>query len=153
MLAGDFPQYFGTSFTGGGLFIQTPVPGSGYDNIMLEAELDAARYSNTADTKPCSLTYITFGLGIDYLFHVDFVPAEFIFKFITGPSYTILKLDESSTGKVKSSIDWFAMISAGVRYFPDENFFIEPSYNIKTLFYTGTFFLDSRVSFACGTRF
>lgn len=153
MPAGDFPQYFGTSFTGGGLFIQTPVTGFGYDNIMIEAEIDAARYSNTADTRPCSLTYVTFGLGVDYLCHVDFAPVEFILKLITGPSYTILKLDESSTGKEKSSIDWFVMFGAGARYYPGEDFFIEPSYSLKAVLYAGTYFYDSRVSFACGKRF
>ncbi|HPF05752.1 MAG TPA: fibronectin type III domain-containing protein [Spirochaetota bacterium] len=153
MPAGDFPQYFGTSFTGGGIFFQIPAMVSGYDNFMFEAEIDAVRFYNTADTKPCSLTYVTFGIGIDYLYHAGFTPVEFIFKIITGPSYTILKLDESSTGKENSSIDWFLMLGAGARYYPGADYFIEPSFSFKAVLYSGTYLYDSRVSFACGTRF
>lgn len=152
MPAGDFPQYFVTSFTGGGLFIQVPALWSGYENILIEAEVDAVRYANTTDTKSCSLTYITFGLGVDYIYPVAFAPVEFIIKFITGPSYSILNLEENSSDKVTSSVDWFIMFGGGIRYYPGADFFIEPFFNYKTVFYTGTFFYDYRVSLGFGTR-
>jgi len=150
--AGDFPQYFATSFTGGGLFMQVPALWSGYDNIMIEAEIDAVRFVNTADTKPCSLSSVTFGFGLDYLYPVEFAPVEFILKFITGPSYSMLNLEENSSSKVTGSIDWFIMFGGGIRYYPGTDFFIEPFFNFKTVFYTGTFFYDYRVSFGFGTR-
>jgi len=153
MPAGDFPQYFATSFTGGGVFLQMPALGFGYDNIMIEGEIEAVRYVNTVDTRPCSLTYITFGLGLDYIYPVAFAPVELVLKFITGPSYSILTMDENTAGKEQSSMDWFVMFGAGMRYHTGESFFVEPAFNFKTVLYTGTYLYDARVSLACGTVF
>lgn len=153
MPMGAFPQYFATSFTGAGLFLQVPALNFGYDNILLEAEVDAARYVNTADSRKCSLTYVTLGLGLDYVYPVSFAPVELIFKFLAGPAYTVLTLDENPTGKEQTSIDWFAMAGAGVRYYMTGSAFIEPAFAWKTVFYTGTFFHDSRIYINCGVRF
>jgi len=153
MPSGDFPEYIATSFIGGGVFFQVEALSLGFDNIMFEAEVDVARYVNTADTKPCSLTYITFGLGIDYLYPVQFAPVEIVLKFLAGPSYTSLVMDENRKEKEQDSIDLFCMLGAGVRYYTGGHFFIEPSFNFKTVFYAGTFFYDARVSLGCGTVF
>jgi hypothetical protein len=74
-------------------------------------------------------------------------------KVITGPSYSILTLDESTTAGEQTSLDWFVMLGAGIRYHTGEIFFVEPSFNFKTVFYAGTYLYDSRVSLACGTSF
>lgn len=152
MPVGAFPQFFATSFTGAGVFVQVPALSFGYDSILFEAEVDAARYRNTADSRKCSLTYVTLGLGLDYVYPVSFAPVEFIFRFLAGPAYTVLTLDENLTGKEKSSVDLFAAAGIGVRYYAAGDFFIEPSFSWKTLFYTGTFFHDAGISLFCGVR-
>jgi len=153
MPLGDFTEYFGTTFTGGGLFIQIPALFLGYNNIMFEAETDAVRYVNTADTKPASLTCLSFGIGLDYIYPVPFAPVELILKFIAGSTYTMLTLDESETDKNVDSVDWSVSLGAGMRYHPAGNFFVEPSFSFKTVFYSGAGFYDARVSIVCGTVF
>lgn len=152
MPAGGFSDYVAMSYIGASAFLQVSALKFGYDNLFFDFEIDAARYANTADSKKCSLTYATMGFGTAYVYPVLNARVDLVFRFLTGPAYTILTLDEKLSDKEETSIDWFGMLGAGVRYFPGENIFIEPSFNLKTVFYTGTFFYDARVSFACGTR-
>lgn len=147
-----FSEYLATSFTGGSFFMQMSAINFGYENILLNAEIDAVRYVNNDNSKKSALTNISFGLGLDYIYPVSAAPVELVFKFITGPSYSKLTLDENLQDKEHSSMNWFAMIGAGVRYYPAGNFFIEPSCRWNTVFYTGTFFHDAGIFLGCGIR-
>ena len=153
MPVGDFSDYIVTSYVGASAFLQVSALKFGYDNILFDFEIDAVRYANTSDSKESSLTSVTFGFGLNYVYPVSSIPVELIFTFLTGPAYTILTLDENLTGKDHTSIDWFAMVGAGLRYYSGENFFVEPSFNWKTAFYTGTFFYSSGISLGCGMKF
>ena len=152
MPMGDFPEYFSTSFTGGGLFLQTPALMFGYENVFFEGEVDAVRYFNTPDTRKCSLTCLGLGFGGGYIYPVSAARVEVILKFLTGPIYSVLVMDEKTEGKEVSSIDWAAMLGAGIRYYPGSNYFIEPGCGWKTVFYKGTWLHDVRFSLGGGMK-
>ncbi len=149
----DFTDYFATSYTGGGVYLQMSATKYGFENFLIDIEADAVRFVNTADTKKSSLTQISLGLGLGYLYPVPASPVELVLRFHAGPVYTSLTMDENITGKNVSSTDVFAMLGAGVRYYSWGNFYIEPSVGWKTVFYTGTFFNDVYVSLGLGMRF
>lgn len=150
---GGFPDYVTMSYIGASAFLQISALKLGFENIRFDFEMDAARYENTDDSKKFSLTNLTFGFGLDYVYPFSSGTFELIFKLLTGPDYTMLTLDESLTDKNQNSINWFATIGAGLRYYPGRNFFIEPSFAWKTVFYADTLFHNARASLGCGIRF
>lgn len=149
----DFSGYYVTSFTGGGFYLQMSGVKYGFENILLNAGVDAVRFTNTPDSKKSTLTQISAGIGFDYIYPAASAPVELFIRFQTGPVYTMLTMDENLTGKSKTSTDLFALLGGGVRYYTGGDYFIEPSCTWKTVFYTGTFFHDVRVSLGGGTRF
>lgn len=149
----DFTDYFAASYTGGGVYLQMSAAKYGFENFLIDIEVDAVRFMNTAETKKSSLTQISLGLGIGYLYPVPASPVELLFRFHAGPVYTSLTMDENLAGKSVSSTDIFAMLGAGVRYYTGGSYYIEPSLGWKTVFYTGTFFNDVYASLGFGMRF
>lgn len=149
---GVWADYFSTSYTAGSVSLQMSAEKYGYNNFLIESGIAAASYSNTASKKKSSIIFLSTGLGLGY-YHPALEKLDVFMKFLAGPAYNILTLDESEDGGKITSIDLFAKTAAGVRYYAGGSFFIDTALNWNTFFMADSFFHSYGISIYAGTGF
>ncbi len=148
---GGWGDYLAPSFKGGSVYLQFYFKSPALEHFFLEAQSDAAMYSNRSGTNLSSMMYCSFGLGGGYFYPVSFF--DIFFKMNGGTVYTMLNLDKKIANSKLTSVDPFASASTGVRFYIGDMFFIEPALNWKTVFYKGEFLHEAAGVFSAGVKF
>ncbi len=150
---GKWSYYYPLSYTGADIYFQFSGRNIGFENILFDVELEAVRYNNADSLRKSTFSYAAFGIGSGYYYPVLVNSIELFMKIQGGGVYTSITLDEDFSDNSVSSIDIFAMAAAGVRAYLSESFFIDSTFGLKSVFYTGAVLHDIRISLGCGTKF
>lgn len=150
---GTWSDYYALSYTGIVAYFQVSGRNYGFENNLLEIELDAVRYSNLTSLKKSTLSYAALGIGTGYYYPIVPDSLEIFIKFLGGGVYTSVTFDEDPSAENTTSIDLYVMAGAGVRAYLSDNVFVDSEFLWKTIFYAEEFMHEAGISLDCGTEF
>lgn len=150
---GTWSDYYALSYTGVTAYFQISGRNYGFENNLLEIELDAVRYSSLTSLKKSTLSYAALGIGAGYYYPIVPDSLEIFIKFLGGGVYTTVTFDEDPSAEKSVSIDPYVMAGAGVRAYFSDAVFVNSTCSWKTIFYAGEFLNEAGISIDCGIKF
>jgi hypothetical protein len=150
---GTWSDYYALSYTGIAAYFQISGRNYGFENNLLEIELDAVRYSNLTSLKKSTLSYAALGIGTGYYYPIVSDSLEIFIKFLGGGVYTSVTFDEDPSAENAVSIDLYVMAGAGARAYISDSVFVNSTFSWKTIFYAEEFLNEAGISFDCGIKF
>ena len=150
---GTWSDYYALSYTGIIAYFQVSGRNYGFENNLLEIELDAVRYSSLTSLRKSTLSYAALGIGTGYYYPVVPESLEIFIKFLGGGVYTSVTFDDDPSAETAVSIDLYLMAGAGVRAYLSDTLFVNSTCSWKTIFYAEEFLNETGISFDCGMKF